>query len=139
MKSSTLKIASASALIAISSLFASASGAQTFSQPVIILTGIVRSGETARPTSVKVSIREAGDTAREITCSTSNQETGKYLVILHPDRKYWVHLEGDSILSKDLLISTPPANQTQQLNQDFTVELRDAGTETAAKASPPQN
>ncbi len=130
MITSTHKIARAAALVAISLAFtASSSGlrAQTFSRPVIILTGIVRSSETASPTSVKVSIREAGDTAREITQSTSNKETGKYLVILHPAQKYWVHLEGDSILPEDVLISTPPADQTEQVNQDFTVALRDIG------------
>jgi hypothetical protein len=134
---STLKIASAAALVAISTVFTSRVDAQTFSRPVIVMSGIVRSDETARPTSVKVSIRETGDTAREITCSTSNKETGKYLVVLSPDKKYWVHLEGDSTLTKDLLISTPPADQTRQFTQDFTVVLRES--DAATKASLPQN
>ncbi len=143
MITSTLRIASAAALVAISTGFTGTSTsiacAQTFSRPVIIMTGIVRSNETARPTSVKVSIREVGDTAREITCSTSNKETGKYLVILSPEKKYWVHLEGDSILTSDVLIATPPAAQTQHLEQDFTVALREADDGSATKASPSQN
>src|SRR5579872_6651307 len=139
MIKSTLKIASAAALIAISSLLTTPMRAQTFSRPVIIMSGIVRSDETARPTSVKVSIREAGDTAREITCSTSNKETGKYLVVLSPEKKYWVHLEGDSILTKDMLISTPSIDQTQQLQQDFTVVLRETDDAAATRATPPQN
>lgn len=142
MITSTLKIAGAAALVAISCTFTAFSGpvrAQAFSRPVIILSGIVRSSETDRPTSVKVSIREAGDTAREITESTSNKETGKYLVILQPEKKYWVHLEGDSILAQDVLISTPPANQTEQLNQDFSVALRDITGGDPLKGSSAQN
>lgn len=149
MITSTQKIARAAALVAISmssGLFAGTIHAQAFSHPVIILSGIVRSSETARPTSVKVSIREAGDTAREITQSTSNKETGKYLVILQPAKKYWVHLEGDSILTTDMLIATPPVTQTQQLNQDFSVALRDldnsgsdSGTRDILKGSTNQN
>ena len=111
--------------------------AQTFSHAVVIMTGTVRSDETARPTSVQVSIREVGDTAREITRSTSNRATGKYLVILQPAKEYWVHLEGDSILTKDVLISTPPVTQTQELNRDFTVVLREI--DDAAKLPPVQN
>jgi hypothetical protein len=139
MIKSTLKIASAAALVAISTAFTTDVHAQTFSRPVVVMSGIVRSDETARPTSVKVSIREAGDTAQEITCSTSNKETGKYLVVLSPDKKYWVHLEGDSTLTKDVLISTPPAGQTQQFTQDFTVVLRETDDAAATKASSPQN
>jgi hypothetical protein len=139
MKLITLKIASAAALIAISTTFSATVRAQTFSKPVIVMSGIVRADETAQPTSVKVSIREAGDTAMEITCSTSNKQTGRYLVVLSPNKKYWVHLEGDSILTKDLLISTPPAAQTQQFQQDFTVALRDTDDATATKASAQQN
>ncbi len=106
--------------------------AQTFSHAVVIMTGTVHSDDNAKPTSVKVSIRETGDTAREITCSTSNRETGKYLVILQPGKKYWVHLEGDSILTRDVLVATPDATQTEQLKQDFTVALRE--TDVATKS-----
>ncbi|HET6402611.1 MAG TPA: hypothetical protein VFH95_14595 [Candidatus Kapabacteria bacterium] len=139
MITSTLKIASAAALIAISTAFSATLRAQTFSRPVILMSGIVRSDETAQPTSVKVSIREVGDTTMEITCSTSNKETGRYLVVLQPAKKYWVHLEGDSVLTKDILIATPPADQTQQLPRDFTVALRETDDATATKASSPQN
>ncbi len=92
---------------------------------VIVLKGTVRSEDNAKPTSVRVSVRVVGDTAREITSSTSNKETGKYLVILKPGKSYWVHLEGDSILTKDVLVTTPMADRTQQIEQDFTVVMRE--------------
>lgn len=98
---------------------------------VIVLKGTVRSEDNAKPTSVRVSVRVVGDTAREITSSTSNKETGKYLVILKPGKSYWVHLEGDSILTKDVLVTTPMADRTQQVEQDFTVIMRE--TEAARK------
>ncbi|MHB8392811.1 MAG: hypothetical protein ACYDBH_25080, partial [Acidobacteriaceae bacterium] len=134
---SCLKKASAPAFVAMGILVSGNLRAQTFSHAVIVMTGTVRSDETARPTSVQVSIREAGDTAREITRSTSNKETGRYLVILQPAKHYWVHLEGDSILTKDVLISTPPTSQTQELKHDFTVVLREV--DDAAKSVSAQN
>lgn len=132
------KIAGVAALAAISSIFVPTAGrTQTFSRAVVVMSGIVRSDESAKPTSVKVSIREAGDTAREITCSTSNSETGKYLVVLQPGKKYWVHIAGDSILEKDVLVETPNIGQSTQLKQDFSVVMRE--TEEATKfAAPPQ-
>ena len=96
-----------------------------FSKPVVVLKGIVRNEETSRPTSVKVSVRVVGDTAREITSSTSNSETGRYLVVLQPGKSYWIHLEGDSILTKDILITTPNVDNTTQITQDLTVVMRE--------------
>jgi hypothetical protein len=112
---------------------------QTFSRAVVVMSGTIHSDETGKPTSVKVSIREVGDTAREITQSTSNKETGKYLVVLQPGKKYWVHLEGDSILAKDELIDTPIVQQTQQLKRDFSVVLREAEDATKSTVSSQQN
>jgi hypothetical protein len=131
-----MKIAGVAALAAISSIFVPNVGrSQTFSRAVVVMSGIVHSDESGKPTSVKVSVREAGDTAREITCSTSNKETGKYLVVLQPGKKYWVHLEGDSILAKDELVETPTVQQTQQLKRDFSVVMREA--EDATKSTIP--
>lgn len=96
-----------------------------FSKPVVVLKGTVRSEETSKPTSVHVSVRTVGDTAREITSSTSNSETGHYLVVLKPGKSYWVHLEGDSILTKDVMVTTPESDRALQLEQDFTVVLRE--------------
>ena len=140
LKSSSLKIAGVAALAAISAFVAPTSGrTQTFSRAVVVMSGVVHSDETAKPTSVKVSIREVGDTAREITCSTSNKETGKYLVVLQPGKKYWVHLEGDSILTKDELVETPTVQQTQQMKHDFSVIMREAEDVTKPLQTAQQN
>ncbi len=127
-----LSIAGAAVLAAMVSI-PNVGRSQTFSRAVVVMSGFVRSDESAKPTSVKVSIREVGDTAREITQSTSNKETGKYLVVLKPGKEYWVHLEGDSILTKDVMIDTPKIEQTQQLKRDFSVTMRE--TEEATKSS----
>ena len=140
MKLSFLQIAGVAALAAISSIFVPNVGrSQTFSRAVVVMSGIVHSDETAKPTSVKVSVREVGDTAREITCSTSNKETVKYLVVLQPGKKYWVHLEGDSILAKDELVETPTIQQTQQMKHDFSVVMREAEDMTKSSIPVAQN
>jgi hypothetical protein len=134
MRFTSTPMAGVAALAAIFSFISPNAGqSQTFSRAVIVMSGTVHSDETGKPTSVKVSIREVGDTAREITQSTSNRETGKYLVVLQPGKKYWVHLEGDSILTKDEMIDTPTVQQTQQLKRDFSVAMREA--EEATKSS----
>ncbi len=122
---SFIKIASAAALFAIASIFTVAPAAAQFSKTVVVMKGVVRSEETGRPTSVKVSIRVVGDTAREMTSSTSNSETGKYLVVLKPGKSYWVHLESDSILTQDVLVTTPQVETSQQVIRDFSVILRE--------------
>ena len=123
---SIVKIASAALLLMLSSIVTPNVTHAQFSHAVVVMTGTVRAEESSRPTSVKVSIRPVNDTAREITSSTSNSQTGKYLVVLKPGKEYWVHLEADSILAKDVMISTPPSDdKTVQLQQDFTVVLRE--------------
>jgi hypothetical protein len=107
------------------SLAISGNARAQFSKPVVILKGTVRAEETSKPTSVKVSVRVVGDTAREITSSTSNSETGRYLVVLKPGKSYWVHLEGDSVLTKDVMVTTPDSDKPTQIEQDFTVVLRE--------------
>jgi hypothetical protein len=92
-----------------------------FSKAVVLLKGNVHSEQTGKAHSVKVSVRAAGDKAVEITSSTSNSENGNYLVILQPGKKYWVHLEGQDILTKDELIETPSVLHTEQLKKDFAV------------------
>jgi hypothetical protein len=140
LKLSSFKIAGVAALAAMASLVAPKAGqSQTFSRAVVVMSGIVHSDESGKPTSVKVSVREVGDTAREITQSTSNKETGKYLVVLQPGKKYWVHLEGDSILTKDELIDTPIIQQTQQLKRDFSVVMREEEDMTKSLVPSQQN
>ena len=104
-----------------------------FSKAVIVLKGVVRNQATGKVHSVKVSVRAAGDRALEITNSRSNSESGSYLVVLQANKKYWVHLEGDDILTKDELIETPSASKTVQMDKDFAVTTissakRQAGT-----------
>ena len=103
-------------------MFIGTTGAQAqFSKAVVVLKGTVRSEQTGKVHSVKVSVRAAGDKAIEITSSKSNSESGNYLVILQPNKKYWVHLEGEDILTKDELIETPSVIKTEQMNKDFAV------------------
>jgi hypothetical protein len=128
---SIAKKAGAAVLLLMASVFAPSVSNAQFSRAVVVMSGTVRAEESALPTSVKVSIRPVGDTAREITSSTSNSQTGKYLVVLKPEKQYWVHLEADSIMTKDILITTPPADKTVQFLQDFSVVLREV--EQAAK------
>jgi hypothetical protein len=92
-----------------------------FSKAVVMMRGVVRSEQTGKVHSVKVSVRAAGDKALEITSSRSNSESGNYLVLLQPNKKYWVHLESDDIVTKDELIETPAAASTIKMEKDFTV------------------
>lgn len=78
-----------------------------FSRPVIVLSGIVENSVTYSPVSITISVREVSDTAKELTQSKSNRLNGFYLVVLQPNCDYWVHIEGDSIISKDTLLSLP--------------------------------
>ncbi|MEI8134895.1 MAG: hypothetical protein WCH46_07420 [bacterium] len=97
-----------------------------FSKAVVVLKGVVRSEQTGKAHSVKVSVRAAGDKAVEITSSKSNSASGSYLVVLQANKKYWVHLEGEDIVTKDELIETPAAAKTVQLEKDFNVTLTSA-------------
>lgn len=102
-------------------LFGADQAQAQFSKAVVVLKGIVRNQQNGKVHSVKVSVRAAGDKALEITNSKSNSESGAYLVVLQANKKYWVHLEGDDILTKDELIETPAASKTVQMNKDFAV------------------
>jgi hypothetical protein len=93
-----------------------------FSKTVVVLKGVVRAEETGNPVSVKVSVRPVNDTALEVTSSRSNSETGGYLVILKPGKKYWVHLESATTLAKDTLVEAPMASSYTQIVRDFTVQ-----------------
>ena len=108
-----------------------------FSQAVIVMKGTVRSSESGKPVAVKVSIRAANDTAMEVTASQSNSASGKYLVVLKPSHKYWVHLEGASILSKDTLIETPASAQTVSIGYDFAVDTREVEISSATPVATP--
>lgn len=103
-----------------------------FSKAVIVLKGAVLNETTQKAHSVNVSVREIGNPALEITGSRSNSETGKYLVILKPNTKYWVHLENGDIETKDIQIVTPSATgKTVNMEQDFLVQV--LSTQNTAK------
>ncbi len=102
-------------------LFGGSQAYAQFSKAVVVLKGVVRNEATGKAHSVKVSVRAAGDKAVEITASKSNSETGAYLVVLQTNKKYWVHLEGEDIITKDELIETPSASKTVQMEKDFVV------------------
>jgi hypothetical protein len=113
--------------MAILGLVISLGGSQAhaqFSKAVVMLKGVVRNEQNGKAHSVKVSVRAVGDKALEITASTSNSESGNYLVILQANKKYWVHLEGADIITKDELIETPSATKTVQMDKDFAVTTR---------------
>ena len=138
-----------SALIAFVAIgFASNLRAQ-FSKPVIVMKGSVMTTD-GKPAVVRVSIHETGgseadnDTSsdvitcgiQEITAGRANSESGRYLLVLKPAKKYWVHIEGAFIQSIDSLISTPKTEKSLQLEQNFTVAWRTAPQANAQDAAP---
>lgn len=106
--------------IVFSVAYADTSFAQ-FSKAVAVVKGSVITESSGQPISVKVSVRAVGDTATEVTASRSNSETGQYLVVLKPGKKYWFHLESPDIIAKDTLVETPASDKTVQITHDFTV------------------
>jgi hypothetical protein len=119
--SKIMKIAAIAIIGMLTSILGSGSANAQFSKAVVVLKGVVRNQETGKAHSVKVSVRAAGDKALEITNSKSNSESGSYLVVLQANKKYWVHLEGDDIITKDVLIETPVVSKTVQMDKDFAV------------------
>ncbi len=108
-----------------------------FSKPVIVMKGSVMT-QDGKPAVVRVSIHETGGTEsdndtssdvitcgiQEITAGRANSESGRYLLVLKPARKYWVHIEGTFIQSIDSLIATPKTDKSLQLERNFTVGWR---------------
>ncbi len=123
MKNPIIKFIALSFVGAILVLFSAAESKAQFSKAVVVLKGTVTAEQTGKPHSVRVSVRSAGDTAMEINASRSNSESGYYLVVLKPGKKYWVHLESDNSVAKDILFEAPACDKTQQIVQDFTVTL----------------
>ena len=118
------KLITTGALAGAMIFFAGANTAQAqFSKAVVVLKGTIRAEQTGKAHSVKVSVREIGDKALEITASRSNSESGNYLVVLKPGKKYWLHLEGDNIVTRDEMVETPATNQTAYVTKDFSVAV----------------
>ncbi len=123
MKKQIIRFTVLSLVGALLVVFSAAQSNAQFSKAVVVLKGTVTAEQTGKPHSVRVSIRSVGDTALEINASRSNSESGYYLVVLKPGKKYWVHLESDNTIAKDVLIEAPACEKTQQIIQDFTVTL----------------
>jgi len=109
------------AILSIAALVGDASA--QFSKAVVVLKGTVINKETNAPHSVNVSVREVGNKTLEITASRSNAESGNYLVVLKPQTKYWIHVEGDDVETYDELIETPVATKTQNLVKDLFLQV----------------
>ena len=135
MANKAKRMAAAAIVGLIFSLMTISAAQAQFSNAVVMLKGVVRSEQSGAAHSVKVSVRAAGDKALEITASTSNSATGNYLVILQANKKYWVHLEGADIITKDELIETPAATKTVQMQKDFTVTTITVANANSDKAS----
>ncbi len=124
MKTNFEKMSFIIAVMAFLLLLQSGEAKAQFSKAVVVYKGKVRNVETLDPQSVNVSVREVGNKAIEITASRSNSETGNYLVVLKPQTKYWLHVEGDGVETKDILIETPAAQgKTVNVEQDITVSV----------------
>src|SRR5438067_2200467 len=132
MKSVLIRICIASALAVC--LLASVSVRAQFAKPVVVMKGAVQTTD-GKPAVVRLSIHETGDAAadedsssdvitcaiQEITASKANSESGRYVLILKPAKKYWIHIEGPLIQSLDSLIATPKTEKPLQLERSFMV------------------
>ena len=133
MKTNFEKMSFIIAVMAFLLLLQSGEAKAQFSKAVVVYKGKVRNAETLEPQSVNVSVREVNNKAIEITASRSNSETGNYLVVLKPQTKYWLHVEGDGVETKDILIETPAAQgKTVNVEQDITISVL-SPTHTAKK------
>ena len=117
-------------------LFAMPAQAQ-FSKPVVVLKGSVFT-QDGKPATVRLSIHETGETQtaddtseeittcgiQEITAGRANSESGRYLLILKPGRKYWMHIEGTFVQSIDSLLQMPKTDKPLNIEQNFVVNWR---------------
>ncbi|HJW29932.1 MAG TPA: hypothetical protein VJ508_11905, partial [Saprospiraceae bacterium] len=112
------------AIMAFLLLLQSGDAMAQFSKAVVVYKGKVRNAETLTPHAVNVSVREVNNKALEITASRSNSESGNYLVVLKPQTKYWLHIEGPDVQTDDILIETPAVTgRTVNVEQDITVSV----------------
>lgn len=121
MKNQLTKIAVFAAIGLFFSFGAVNQASAQFSKAVVLLKGTIHMDQTGKAFSAKISIRSAEDQSIEIMASRSNSETGSYLVVLQPAKKYVVHIEGQDIAPLDESIETPAAGSTINITKDFTV------------------
>ncbi|MDP4198017.1 MAG: hypothetical protein Q8922_01150 [Bacteroidota bacterium] len=149
MKHGLTRILFSAALLSIV-LLCSPSGVRAqFSKPVVVMKGSVMTTD-GKPAVVRVSIHETGGTEdendtssdvitcgiQEITAGRANSESGRYLLVLKPAKKYWVHIEGTFIQSIDSLIATPKTDKSLQLERNFTVGWKSAPEASNPEAAP---
>jgi hypothetical protein len=96
------------------SLTAISPASAQFSKAVVMLKGNVRFEQTGKPCSVKVSILSE-DKSSEINSGRSNSESGDYLIVLQPNKKYWVRVSEPGIVTREDLIETPSVKATVQI------------------------
>ena len=108
-----------------------------FSKPVVVLKGCVLTADQ-KPATVRLSVHETGETAadedtsneittcaiQEMTAGRANSESGRYLLILKPGKKYWVHIEGTFVQSIDTLVQMPKTDKGLTIEKNFTVNWR---------------
>ena len=118
-----------------------------FSKPVCVMKGCVFTADQ-KPATVRLSVHETGETAadedpsndvttcaiQEMTAGRANSESGRYLLILKPGRKYWVHIEGTFVQSVDTLVQMPKTDKGVTLEKNFVVNWRQ--TPDAVPADP---
>jgi hypothetical protein len=118
------------------SIGSSAAHAQ-FSRPVIVLKGCVLTADQ-KPATVRLSVHETGETTadedtsneittcaiQEMTAGRANSESGRYLLVLKPGKKYWVHIEGTFVQSIDTLVQMPKTDKGLTIEKNFTVNWR---------------
>ncbi len=115
--------------------FISSAAYAQFSRPVCVMKGCVLTTDQ-KPATVRLSIHEAGESSdndtsgeittcgiQEITAGSANSASGRYLLVLKPSTKYWVHIEGPFVQSIDTMISMPPTNKSLSFDENFRSEL----------------
>ncbi len=121
-----------------------------FSRPVIVLKGCVFTADQ-KPATVRLSVHETGETAadedtsneittcavQEMTAGRANSESGRYLLVLKPGKKYWVHIEGTFVQSIDTLVQMPKTDKGLTVEKNFVVNWRQTQTQDAPSTPDP--
>lgn len=109
---------------ALAGLIFSSNAQAQFSRPVVVLKGCVLTADQ-KPATVRLSVHETGESAadedtsndittcaiQEMTAGRANSESGRYLLVLKPGKKYWVHIEGTFVQSIDTLVQMPKTDK----------------------------
>ena len=139
MKISQTFVLSLIAGVSVAFIFGTKPAQAQFSKPVVVLKGCVFT-EDGKPATVRLSIHETGETQtaddtseeittcgiQEITAGRANSESGRYLLILKPGRKYWMHIEGTFVQSIDTLLQMPKTDKPLTIEENFVVNWRQA-------------